>query len=210
MNESLAKKLKIKAGMKVIQFEPPASFRATLGLGVSSDFTANTADVLLFFALHSLKLKNYFQQAYQAVKDDGLIWILFLKKSTGIQSDLTRDNGWESVENIEMKPLTLVAFDNNWSAFGFRKKKGMTLKKWRAEVRSKVAENPYIDQKNRVVHPPEEFKTLLEKEPIAMANFQALSFTNQKEMIEWITTAKREETKNNRLKKSVEKLKKLL
>ena len=210
MNESLAKKLKIKVGMKVIQFEPPASFSATSGLAVSRDFTPNAADALLFFALHSRKLKDHFQNAYNAVKSDGIIWILFLKKSTGIQSDLTRDTGWESVENIEMKPLTLVAFDDNWSAFGFRKKKGMTLKKWSAEVRNKAAENQYVDQKNRVVHLPEEFKTLLEKEPIAMANFKALSFTNKKEMIEWITTAKREETKNDRLKKSVEKLKKQL
>jgi hypothetical protein len=206
MNDALAKKLKIKSGDRLIQFEPPANFTSILSVDVAQDFTANSADVLLFFALNSSKLKNHFLNAYHAVKAKGLIWVLFPKKSAGIQSDLTRDTGWESIENVEMKPLTLVSFDEKWSAFGFRKEPGMSLKKWSAEVRGKVPENPYIDKKNRVVHLPEEFKLLLDKEPNTFANFNALSFTNQKEMIEWIANAKREDTKINRLNKSLEKL----
>lgn len=206
MNDVLAKKLKIKSEDRLIQFEPPANFTSILGVDVSQDFTANCADVLLFFALNSSKLKNHFLQAYHAVKTTGLIWVLFPKKSAGVQSDLTRDAGWESIENVEMKPLTLISFDEKWSAFGFRKELGMSLKIWGTEVRGKAPENQYIDKKNRVVHLPEEFKLRLDKEPKALSNYNALSFTNQKEMIEWITNAKREETKLDRMNKSLEKL----
>jgi hypothetical protein len=206
MNDVLAKKLKIKSGDRLIQFEPPANFTSILGVDVSQDFTADSADVMFFFALNSSKLKNHFLQAYHAVKTTGLIWVLFPKKSAGIQSDLTRDTGWESIENVEMKPLTLISFDEKWSAFGFRKELGMSLKKWSTEVRGKAPENPFIDKKNRIVHLPEEFKLRLDKEPKALANYNALSFTNQKEMVEWITNAKREETKLDRMNKSLEKL----
>ena len=36
--------------------------------------------------------------------------------------------------------------------------------------------------------------------------FETLSFTNKKEYVEWIVTAKREETRNNRIEGTIERL----
>lgn len=53
---------------------------------------------------------------------------------------------------------------------------------------------------------PEEVIALFSKHPKAKAFFDTLSYTDRKEYIVWITSAKREETKNNRLNLLIEKL----
>ncbi|PWV54295.1 YdeI/OmpD-associated family protein [Chitinophaga sp. S165] len=53
---------------------------------------------------------------------------------------------------------------------------------------------------------PEEVIALFSKHPKAKAFFDTLSYTDRKEYNVWITSAKREETKNNRLKLLIEKL----
>ncbi|UPK70011.1 YdeI/OmpD-associated family protein [Chitinophaga filiformis] len=54
---------------------------------------------------------------------------------------------------------------------------------------------------------PEEVAALFSKHPGAKAFFDTLSYTDRKEYIVWITSAKREETKQNRLGLLIEKLK---
>ena len=46
----------------------------------------------------------------------------------------------------------------------------------------------------------------LKKNKKQLVFFDALSFTNKKEYIEWIVTAKREETRNERIKGTIERL----
>ena len=49
---------------------------------------------------------------------------------------------------------------------------------------------------------------VLKKNKKAEEFFNSLSFTNKKEYVEWIITAKREETKKERISGSVERLNK--
>jgi bifunctional DNA-binding transcriptional regulator/antitoxin component of YhaV-PrlF toxin-antitoxin module len=61
------------------------------------------------------------------------------------------------------------------------------------------------DEAERAVDVPPEFEKLLKKEKV-WATFEKLSYTHKKEYVRWITEAKREETRLNRLAKSVEML----
>ena len=61
------------------------------------------------------------------------------------------------------------------------------------------------DEAERTVEAPPEFEKLLKKENV-WAAFDKLSYTHKKEYIRWITEAKREETRANRLATSVEML----
>lgn len=49
-----------------------------------------------------------------------MLWISFPKGSSGIQTDLTRDKGWEGVSRFELKWVTLVSVNEVWSAFALR------------------------------------------------------------------------------------------
>ncbi|HYG20672.1 MAG TPA: YdeI/OmpD-associated family protein [Ohtaekwangia sp.] len=62
------------------------------------------------------------------------------------------------------------------------------------------------DTDERVVDVPESFERILKKHPEAKRFFDTLSYTNRKEYAAWIRDAKKEETREKRLKAAVEKL----
>lgn len=62
------------------------------------------------------------------------------------------------------------------------------------------------DTEERIVEVPEELQKALKKHPKAKAFFETLSYTNRKEYTVWIRDAKKEETRQKRLKDTLEKL----
>lgn len=64
------------------------------------------------------------------------------------------------------------------------------------------------DAEERVVAVPAELKRLFRSEKEARAVFEKLSYTHQKEYVVWITEAKKEETRQKRIAKTIEMLKK--
>jgi len=63
------------------------------------------------------------------------------------------------------------------------------------------------DKEERVVDVPEDLAGLLAKNKKAKEFFDSLSFTNRKEYANWISSAKKDETRGKRLKLALEKLK---
>jgi hypothetical protein len=61
------------------------------------------------------------------------------------------------------------------------------------------------DETERVIELPAEFQKLLKKEKL-LPVFEKLSYSHKREYCRWITEAKREETRANRLVKAVEML----
>jgi hypothetical protein len=203
MDSILLKKLNYSTGMSAISFGGMDPLLAHKGILVQSN---KEADILFFFARQSADLESSFSVFYSRVKEGGLIWILFPKKSAGMQSDLSRDRGWEPIDELGLKPLTLISFDDTWSAFGCRKQAGMSFKKWETEVRNQKPKNPYIDFEKRVITPPTDLEDLFLQHPEAGRYFENLAFSHKKEYIEWICDAKRDETRLKRLMATIEKL----
>jgi len=64
------------------------------------------------------------------------------------------------------------------------------------------------DTEPRVVEIPKDLMKELKKDKEAKAFFDKLSYTHQREYVTWVTEAKREETRQNRIVKTIEMLKK--
>ena len=64
------------------------------------------------------------------------------------------------------------------------------------------------DTEERVITVPAELKRAFQSEKEAKAIFEKLSYTHQKEYVTWINEAKKDETRQNRIAKTVEMLKK--
>ena len=60
------------------------------------------------------------------------------------------------------------------------------------------------DTEERVVTVPLDFQQVMEENPSAKAFFERFSFTCKKEYVGWIEEAKRPETRQNRIQKSIE------
>jgi hypothetical protein len=64
------------------------------------------------------------------------------------------------------------------------------------------------DTEPRLIEVPADLMTELKKDKEAKMLFDKLSYTHQKEYVNWITEAKKEETRQGRILKSIEMLKK--
>jgi hypothetical protein len=64
------------------------------------------------------------------------------------------------------------------------------------------------DTEARVVEVPAELKKAFRSDKEAKALFDKLSYTHQKEYVNWINEAKREETRQDRISKTIEMLRK--
>lgn len=62
------------------------------------------------------------------------------------------------------------------------------------------------DDQERVINLPEELEIALTQNPKAKQFFDTLSYTNKKEYVQWISSAKKQETKEARLQKAIEML----
>ena len=63
------------------------------------------------------------------------------------------------------------------------------------------------DTELRVVEVPQDLADALKNEPVAEANFAKLAYSHQKEYVQWIEEAKREQTRQKRIEETVSTLK---
>lgn len=59
------------------------------------------------------------------------------------------------------------------------------------------------DEEERTIEIPEDFQSVLNHEPAAQEFFQNLSFTNRKKFCDWINSAKKAETRLERIQKAI-------
>ena len=138
------------------------------------------------------------------IKEHVVCWLYYPKGTSKIQTDLTRDKGWNKLLKHEMQWISLISFDDTWSAFGMRLKTEADKKK---EAQPKEREIfKYIDPQKKIIYLPDDFSAALKKSKKQESFFNSLSFTNRKEYVEWIVTAKRDETRATRIQESIERL----
>ncbi len=66
------------------------------------------------------ELDRLVPRVVKALKPESLLWVSFPKGTSKIQTDLTRDQGWDVVRKVGLKWITLVSVNETWSAFALR------------------------------------------------------------------------------------------
>ena len=121
---SLIKKLRIQAGQRALILNPPAGYVESLGdlpEGVKlADRPEGPFDFVHLFVRDSNELGNLAPAAIAAVAYDGLLWISYPKRSSKVETDLSRDVLWELMMETGLRPVTQVSIDDVWSALRFR------------------------------------------------------------------------------------------
>ncbi|PWU00038.1 MAG: hypothetical protein C5B52_09715 [Bacteroidetes bacterium] len=211
MANSIAQKLRIKEGMKLLTVNAPGDFEkslAPLPEDVNASASGKDFQQIHWFVKNRAEMEKQLSKILNMVKDDVVCWIYYPKGSSGIQTDLTRDKGWEKLLNHDhLQWIGLISFNNTWSAFGMRTKNDADKKKENKPKETRPIFD-YIDAKAKIVNLPDDLSKALKKSKKAQSFYDSLSFTNKKEYVEWIVTAKREETRKERVKGTIERLEK--
>ena len=205
---ALSDKLKIKEDTGIYVINAPGDFEKNLGKlpkGSSILKTVKEARQIHWFVKNKAQLEKEVEKTIKLLKDGMVLWIYYPKTTSGIQTDLTRDKGWDKLlAHKEMQWLSLISFDDTWSAFACRMKTEADLKK-----ESKPRERPifdYIDPVKKIVRVPDELAKAFRKEKKLAAYFNSLAYSHRKEYVEWIVSAKREETRARRIQGTLERL----
>ena len=193
--------------MTIRTINAPAGYKKSLDPlppGAKTTDSGKPFDQVHWFIKDKAQMEKELKKVLPLIKKNIICWIFYPKGTSKIQTDLTRDKGWDELLKHNMQWISLISFDDTWSAFGMRQKTEADKKK-----EEKPKERPvfdYVDPKTKTVKLPDDFASALKKNKKQETFFNALSFTNKKEYIEWIVTAKREETRSERLKASLERL----
>ena len=118
---TLAKKLKLKPGFQAAVIGGPENYAESLqhDSEIASSLRGKF-DWVQIFVKNRAELDKLAPKATQALKPESMLWITFPKGSSKIQSDLTRDKGWDEVRALDLKWINLVSIDDTWSAFSMR------------------------------------------------------------------------------------------
>ena len=121
---ALIKKLGIKSGQRLLVMNAPAGYREALGKqaeGVELESTAGGVfDFVQLFVGNKAEIDSLAPQALAALKPGGRLWFSYPKKSSNVETDVSRDVGWEALASAGMRPVTQVSIDDTWSALRFR------------------------------------------------------------------------------------------
>jgi hypothetical protein len=210
MANTIAQKLRIREKDILLALSPPSEFKKNIGVlpaGVRIITSGKEYDQVHWFVLNRAQMVKEMKKVLALLKEGVILWIYYPKGTSKLQTDLTRDKGWEKLlsHGDKLTWISLISFDETWSVFGCRLKTEADRKK---ESKPKEVREifKYVDPKTKEVRLPDDMAAILKKNKKEAGLFDALSFTNKKEYIEWVVTAKREETRKERLNGTIERL----
>lgn len=115
----LLDKLGIKPGTRVVLLSAPSGFVATLGkLPPGAKLvrtTRGTQSFIHLFTKSRADLARRLRPLNNALRDDGMIWISWPKKASGVTTDITEDTIREVALPLGLVDVKVCAVDDTWS-----------------------------------------------------------------------------------------------
>jgi hypothetical protein len=78
-------------------------------------------DFMIIFVQTIKEVNDYSPAALHNLAADGVLWFCYPKKSSKMySSELERDRGWKTLNDLGFYGIRMIAVDENWSAMRFR------------------------------------------------------------------------------------------
>ncbi len=119
----LAKKLGIKEGSRIALINAPNHFENEMGkLPDRVEFVkrlTNSLDIILLFVLTERALAKDFSRLAKKLATNGMIWIAWPKKSSGVATDLSFNSVQQIGLDAGLVDVKICAIDDTWSGLKF-------------------------------------------------------------------------------------------
>lgn len=120
----LARKMRLKPGQRAAVVNAPKGYLKELSPFPPRvrivDNLRGSFDWVQIFVKNKRELDKLAPVAIRSLKPESLLWVSFPKGSSNVQTDLTRDAGWDTIRNADVKWVTLISVNETWSAFALR------------------------------------------------------------------------------------------
>ena len=206
---SLVQKMLMKPGTRWLIYNAPAGYLTSLKpLPEGTTCTSKPAgqiDGIQLFAVNKAQLSSALHVIAPLLKPETVFWVSYPKKSSGIATDLKMEH-WDEIYALGLQGVASISVDETWAGSRFRP---LGQAKISGTAKSDIRKSDfatYIDVDNKIITCPPDVQRLLKQNPTASHFYDQLSYSNKKEYILWILTAKQEKTRVERLAKMMEKL----
>jgi predicted SnoaL-like aldol condensation-catalyzing enzyme len=130
---SIVKKLGLKPGMRALVLGAPSGYMNSLAplpdrVEVSQS-PGSAHQFVQFFAKNKSDIEKSAKKLLQSAAPGALVWITYPKKTSGVDSDLSREAVWAAMEGTGWRPVSQIAIDEVWSALRFRPTQDVKFRK---------------------------------------------------------------------------------
>lgn len=112
---TLAGKLRMQPGQRVLIMNAPPGYLEQLGTlpkGVEvRDAPDGKSGFVHLFVRSIAELEELGPVALNAVTYDGLLWISYPKRSSKMETDISRDTGWDVIAQAGLRPVMQISID---------------------------------------------------------------------------------------------------
>src|SRR5262245_25349952 len=120
MAETTSKKFRVSEKSAILLINAPANYKKSMGVwpqGVKLIQSGDTYNQVHWFVTTRSQMEKELKKVMKLIKEDVICWIFYPKGTSGIQTDLTRDKGWdELLKHDSLTWINLISFDETWSA----------------------------------------------------------------------------------------------
>ena len=117
--KSVVQKLGIKPGFRIFVDGAPASYAAMIGeLPADVALAARLRgplDMVHMFAMQAAALRKKLPAGREAIAPDGMVWVSWPKKSSGVATDVTEDVVRNTALSLGLVDVKVCAIDDTWS-----------------------------------------------------------------------------------------------
>ena len=110
----LARKLGFKEGMRVAYVNPPEGF-AVDGIDDVRSRLAKGTELVVFFTRRRRELERRLAALRGAIEPDGMLWVAWPKRASGVETDMTEDVVREVALPTVLVDTKVCAIDEVWS-----------------------------------------------------------------------------------------------
>jgi hypothetical protein len=116
---SVVQKLGIKPGFRIFVDGAPASYDEIVGelpadATIASRLKASL-DMVHLFAMQAAALRKKLPACREAIAPDGMVWVSWPKKSSGVVTDVTENVVRDTALSLGLVDIKVCAIDDTWS-----------------------------------------------------------------------------------------------
>ena len=118
--KSVAEKLFVKEGYRVLIINEPDGYRTALGkLPQKVDIStkkSGQADLIQLFVDSRKELEANLRPLKACLRPKGLLWVSYPKGTSKVKTDINRDTIGSYAQSIGLQPVAMISIDETWSA----------------------------------------------------------------------------------------------
>jgi len=119
-DKSIAQKLFIKPGNKVLLVNPPAGYLTQMGqLPEGTILLSDSSclvEVIQVFVINRTELEAQLPKLKDLLAPKGMIWVTYHKGTSKVKTDINRDTINAYAGSLGLQGVAMISIDDDWSA----------------------------------------------------------------------------------------------